>query len=112
MIWVKDGAGRGGAQAAVLHPVGDGGEGAHQQHTVPVNGLDGVLNAHALGAHDDQGAHHGGHMHGDVLGAGRDYHQHAQQGAYRNDGLPLVQGLLVGLGELRDIARIRDQLPT
>ena len=49
-------------------------------------------------------------MHRHVLGAGRDHHQHAQQCNHRNSGLSLVQGLFIGLGKLRNIAGVGDQL--
>ena len=47
-------------------------------------------------------------MHGHISRAGGDYHQNTQQSYYGDGGLLLVQGLLFGLGKLRDIAGIRD----
>lgn len=70
-----------------------------------------MASGHALGAHNDQGAHHGRHMHGDVVRAGGDDHQNAQQSDHRDDGLLLVQRLPVSLSELRHIAGVGDELP-
>lgn len=59
---------------------------------------------------DDQRTDNGRHVHGHVVGADGDNHEHAEQG---NDGdgcFPLVQRLLLGLGKLGDVPGVGDEL--